>query len=117
MTMTKLKTVSSGSKHKQRYYRVGLIVEFYKDQFVKAVDEEEAKSWQRTGCVTHRFDEQFGFFDKIDLEIIDTEERDENNKLKGLPHQSVRLRDALASKKSTLKVSNRILKWGTTAMV
>ena len=43
MTMKKLKTVSSGSKHKQRYYRVGLIVEFYKDQFVKAVDEEEAK--------------------------------------------------------------------------
>ena len=75
MTMTKLKTVSSGTKHKQRYYRVGVIVEFYKDQFVKAVDEEEAKE-----LAENRLRRRTGLMNSLgfsigDLEIIDTEEK------------------------------------------
>ena len=73
MTMTKLKTVSSGSKNKQKYYRVGLIVEFYKDQFVKAVDEEEAKE-----LAENRLRRRTSLMNSLgfsigDLEIIDVE--------------------------------------------
>ena len=76
MTMTKLKTVSSGTKKNQRYYRVGLVVEFYKDQFVKAVDPEEAKEFaenrlrRRTGLMI-----SLGF-SIGDLEIIDVEAKE-----------------------------------------
>lgn len=71
--MTKLKTVSSGSKNKQKYYRVGLIVEFYKDQFVKAVDEEEAKE-----LAENRLRRRTSLMNSLgfsigDLEIIDVE--------------------------------------------
>ena len=67
--------MSSGSKHKQRYYRVGLVVEFYKDQFVKAVDEEEAKE-----LAENRLRRRTGLMNSLgfsigDLEIIDTEEK------------------------------------------
>ena len=41
--MTKLKTVSQFPSAKLSQYRVGLVVEFYKDQFVKAIDEEAKK--------------------------------------------------------------------------
>ena len=71
--MTKLKTVSSGSKNKQKYYRVGLIVEFYKDQFVKAVDEEEAKE-----LAENRLRRRTSLMNSLgfsigDLEVIDVE--------------------------------------------
>ena len=76
MIMTKLKTVSSGTKKNQRYYRVGLVVEFYKDQFVKAVDEEEAKE-----LAENRLRRRTGLMNSLgfsigDLEIIDVEAKE-----------------------------------------
>ena len=67
--------MSSGSKHKQRYYRVGLIVEFYKDQFVKAVDEEEAKELAENRLRRRTSLMKSLGFSIGDLEIIDTEEK------------------------------------------
>ena len=73
--MTKLKTVSSGTKKKQKYYRVGLVVEFYKDQYVKAVNKEEAKE-----LAENRLRRRTGLMNSLgfsigDLEIIDVEEK------------------------------------------
>ena len=67
--------MSSGSKKNQGYYRVGLVVEFYKDQYVKAVNKEEAKE-----LAENRLRRRTGLMNSLgfsigDLEIIDVEEK------------------------------------------
>ena len=78
--MTKLKTVSQFPSAKLTQYRVGLVVEFYRDQFVKAIDEEEAKE-----LAENRLRSRTGLMNSLnfsigDVEIVDVEQTNDRKK-------------------------------------
>ena len=78
--MTKLKTVSQFPSAKLPQYRVGLVVEFYRDQFVKAIDEEEAKE-----LAENRLRRRTGLMNSLnfsigDVEIVDVEQTNDRKK-------------------------------------
>ena len=80
MTMTKLKTVSQFPSAKLTQYRVGLVVEFYRDQFVKAIDEEEAKE-----LAENRLRKRTGLMNSLnfsigDVEVVDVEQTSDRKK-------------------------------------
>ena len=78
--MAKLKTVSQFQSAKLTQYRVGLVVEFYRDQFVKAIDEEEAKE-----IAENRLRRRTGLMNSLnfsigDVEIVDVEQTNDRKK-------------------------------------
>tara|TARA_R100000654_G_scaffold42714_1_gene68926 strand:+ start:257 stop:484 length:228 start_codon:yes stop_codon:yes gene_type:complete len=71
-----LRTKSRFPSGKLSRYRVGLVIEFYKDQFVKAIDEVEAKE-----IAENRLRRRRGLWKSLgfsigDIEIVDAEKED-----------------------------------------
>mgnify|MGYP001205471702 FL=1 len=71
-----LRTKSRFPSGKLSRYRVGLVIEFYKDQFVKALDAEEAKE-----LAENRLRRRRGLWERLgfsigDIEIVDAEKED-----------------------------------------